>query len=203
MENFTVWNDLEGREQFYSRAFGGTIAAPIWKQFMTYVTADMPIEDFPPAPDGTEAYFRVPLVSVPDVSGMSESAARHEILQAGLQASIQMVASLEAEGTMLGQSPAPGTRISQGRTVVVTYSSGQPPVMRGGWRGLTTDELAGAFAAWNEELGLDLTYRVVLQDINRRSQDGLVISWLPDTGAPLSEGMRLTFVVGNYVGGDG
>jgi penicillin-binding protein 1A len=203
MTNFTVWNDLDGREQFYSRAFGGTIAAPIWRQFMTYVTADLPVQDFPTAPDGTSTYFRVPLVEVPDVTGLSQQDARHEILQAGLQASFSPVASTQPEGTILGQSPAPGTKISQGRTVVVSVSSGQPPLMRGGWRQLTPDELAGAFEAFNNEIGLNLTYRIVVRDTDRRFLDGVVMSWSPGTGAPLAEGARITFYVGNFVGNGG
>jgi penicillin-binding protein 1A len=205
MSNFSVWNDAEGREQYYRRAFGGTLAAPIWKQFMLSMTENLPVEDFPPEPEGTSAYFRVPLVTVPNVLGLSESGARSEILQAGLQPVFARVASLEPEGTMLSQNPAGGTRISQGRSVTVFISSGVAPVMQGGWKNLTVDELAGRFAAFNQSTGLDLSYGIVTRETNKKKLDGLVLDWSPGTGAPLSFGQRITFFVGDYVegGGDG
>ena len=200
MENFTVFNDVDGRDQFYSRAFGGTLAAPIWKQFMTYVTADLPVVDFAPEPEGTSTYFKVPLVEVPDVTGLTKSQAQHEILQAGLQASFVSQPSAEPEGKLLGQSPAGGTKIAQGRTVSVFISTGTPPLMIDGWRGKTLDELATIFDSWNAGIGLNLTYRIVLQDTDIKNWDGRVLEWRPGTGAPLAEGQRITFIVGNYAG---
>jgi penicillin-binding protein 1A len=199
MENFTVWNDLEGREQYYTRAFGGTLAAPIWKQFMLYLTADLPVEDFPPEPEGTSTYFKVPLVEVPDVTGLDEKEARHEILQAGLQVSFDGVASVEPEGTLLGQAPVGGTKISQGRTVTVYVSTGIPPVMSGGWKGLTVEQVAERFATFNEETGLNLTYRIVLEDTRFEQWEGRVLRWVPDAGDPLAFQQEVTFYIGRYV----
>ncbi len=199
MENFTVWNDLEGREQYYKRAFGGTLAAPIWKQFMLYLTEDLPIEDFAPEPEGTSTYYKVPLVEVPDVTGLDEDEAEHEILQAGLQVAFEGVASVEPEGTLLGQSPAGGVKISQGRTVTVYISTGIPPVMKGGWKGLTVEQVAERFAGFNEETGLNLTYRIVLEDTRVERWDGRVIRWVPGTGEPLAFQQEVTFYVGRYV----
>ncbi|RLE11957.1 MAG: hypothetical protein DRJ28_09865, partial [Actinobacteria bacterium] len=65
LEEFTVWNDLEGTEQFYRRAFGGTLPAPIWKQFMLYATRDMAPIDFPEEPPGTAFYRQTPFTTVP------------------------------------------------------------------------------------------------------------------------------------------
>ncbi len=199
MENFTVWNDLEGREQYYKRAFGGTLAAPIWKQFMLYLTEGLPIEEFPPEPEGTSTYYKVPLVEVPDVTGLEKKDAQHEILQAGLQVAFEDVASVEPEGTPLGQTPVGGTKISQGRTVTVYVSSGIPPVMSGGWRGLTVDQVAERFAAFNEETGLNLTYRIVLEDTRFEQWDGRVLRSVPDSGDPLAFEQEVTFYVGRYV----
>ena len=65
LEDFTVWNDLEGAEQYYRRAFGGTLPAPIWKQFMTYATRAIPPVDFPEDPPGTDVYRQTPFSEVP------------------------------------------------------------------------------------------------------------------------------------------
>ena len=45
---------------FVPRAFGGSVAAPIWREFMQIVTADLPVQDFPPDPDGIGVYYQTP-----------------------------------------------------------------------------------------------------------------------------------------------
>ena len=79
-------------------------------------------------------------------------------------------------------------------------STGTPPLMIDGWRGKTLDELATIFDSWNAGIGLNLTYRIVLQDTDIKNWDGRVLEWRPGTGAPLAEGQRITFIVGNYAG---
>jgi penicillin-binding protein 1A len=199
MVNFTVHNDLTGNDQYYSRAFGGTLAAPIWKQFMLYIAEDLPIQDFPEAPEGTSAYFQVPLVEVPSIAGLSLEAARSAIQSAGLNAVVTNVASPEPEGTILGQSPAAGTKISQGRTVSILVSSGIPPVMADFSR-FPLNSLPDRFAEFNEETGLNLTFEIVNARTDRPGLNGRVIDQSPAPGAPLEFGQTVTFTIGVYRG---
>jgi penicillin-binding protein 1A len=199
MVNFTVHNDLTGNDQYYSRAFGGTLAAPIWKQFMLYIAEDLPIQDFPEAPEGTSAYFQVPLVEVPSIAGLSLEDARSAIQSAGLNAVVTNVASPEPEGTILGQSPAAGTKISQGRTVSILVSSGVPPVMADFSR-FPLNSLPDRFAEFNEETGLNLTFEIVNARTNRPGLNGRVVDQSPAPGAPLEFGQTVTFTIGVYRG---
>jgi membrane carboxypeptidase/penicillin-binding protein len=64
--------------------FGSSAPAPIWKEFMDVVVADLPVEDFPEDPPGTDVYYATPRVEVPDVTGLDYQQAQREILQAGL-----------------------------------------------------------------------------------------------------------------------
>ena len=41
----------------YSRVFGGTAPTQMWGEFMTIALEDIPVEQFPPDPEGTEAYY--------------------------------------------------------------------------------------------------------------------------------------------------
>jgi YD repeat-containing protein len=194
--DFTVHNDETGQDQYYSRAFGGTLSAPIWKQFMEYITADLPVADFPEDPEGTSAYFRVPTVEVPDVSGLSTSEARTEIQRAGLVANITTVASTEPEGTFLGQSPSPGAEISQGKSVTVRYSSGVPPTVPD-LRGLQLNEVAGAVTTFNNAAGTNYTWTIQERVVARRDRWGVVLNTNPAPGAPISPDGVITVIVGS------
>ena len=93
MVNFKVFDEDADSDQAIRRAYGGTVAAPVWADFMEYVTADLPVEDFPDDPEGTSAFFRVPKTDVPNVMGLSKRRAEDRIFKAGLRAKIEMVAS--------------------------------------------------------------------------------------------------------------
>ncbi len=197
--DFTVYNEPEGREQYYSRAFGGTLSAPIWKQFMTYITDGLPVEDFPPEPDGTGAYFRVPLTEVPNVSGMSQKEAKDAIYKAGLFANFVLTASAEPEGTILGQSPAGGTEISQGKSVTVRVSSGIPPAVPN-LVGLKLDEVGPAITSYNETAGTSLSWTIAGQATQNQELWGVVIRTDPPVGAPVPGDGVITVYVGQPPG---
>ncbi len=158
MVDFDVFNDLTGKEQHFSRAFGGTLAAPIWKEFMLFVTEDLPVEDFAPEPPGTPVYYQVPNTVVPDVMELTtEAAMKDALFKAGLFLAVEEVASVEPEGTILDQSPAAGITLRQGRTVTVRISTGLPPLMTD-LIGMTMAEVPAAFEVFNEETGLQVTW---------------------------------------------
>ena len=195
MVNFRVWDDLNQREQSYQRAYGGTLAAPIWKQFMQFVTADLPVMDFPPDPDGVSKYFQVPTTEVPDVTGLSEREAKTAILHAGLRPNIVIVASSEPEGTLLGQSPRAGSKVKQGGTVTVRYSSGEPAILPD-WIGKKAVTIEQRIANFNEATGLGVTYRIVEQPTSDRSLVGRIVTTRPRPGNAVTEGREIVFVVG-------
>ncbi len=193
--DFSVFNEPTGQNQYYSRAYGGTLAAPIWKQFMEYITENLPVEDWPAEPDDTGAFFRVPLTRVPDVRGMSEWQARDAIYKAGLFASIVPTASTAPKGTMLGQSPTPGTEISQGRTVTVRYSTGFAPTAPN-LVGLSLSDVPGAISAHNSASGMSLTYAVARQTVEDQALWGVVIRTSPAPGGEIASDGVVTVVVG-------
>ncbi len=195
LENFTVFNDVTGRPQHYSRAFGGTLTAPIWAQFMRYITEDLPERDFPDQPEGTSEWFRVPETTVPDVSGMKESEAKRTIQGAGLFANIEIVPSGEPKGTFLGQSPSPGATVKQGTRVTVRYSSGVLPTTPN-LIGLRKDEVAGAITAHNSASGTNLSHSFANQPTDDRSLWGRVVSTSPGPGASISVDGTITVYIG-------
>ncbi|OFW67135.1 MAG: hypothetical protein A2Z12_03645 [Actinobacteria bacterium RBG_16_68_21] len=121
MVNLTV------KGTFIPRMFGSSAPAPIWKDFMSVVVADLPVEDFAADPPGTSVYYATPRVEVPDLTGMDSRHAQHELLQAGLDFEITLVNSDEDEDTVVSSDPVAGARVEQGTTVTIEISNGLSP----------------------------------------------------------------------------
>jgi len=68
---------------YHDVAWGGSVAAPIWRDFMNIVTENLPVLDFPPDPDGISLYYQTPSEEVPDVIGMDLDEAKEEIYKPG------------------------------------------------------------------------------------------------------------------------
>ena len=66
-------------------------------------------------------------LSVPDVTGSSEAQARSDIVQAGFEVQvIYQETDNDAPGTVLAQSPQPGTALSRGEVVTITVARATP-----------------------------------------------------------------------------
>ncbi|MDJ0663248.1 MAG: transglycosylase domain-containing protein [Acidimicrobiia bacterium] len=195
MVSFYVYNEKEDREQFVKRAYGGSVAGPVWNDFMTYITQDLPVEEFPPNPDGTEAFFRVPKTEVPDVSDMDEDEAEDAIHKAGLRAKVELVASAEEEGTFLDQSPAAGSEVTQGGIVTVRFSSGIPPEMIN-LIGLSLEDVEAAITLFNEESGLNLSWTLQNFPTDEPSAFGRVVGTNPPAGSLLEAEQLVIIFVG-------
>ena len=167
LEGFKVWYAPRQEDQLYeTRVFGGTLAAPIWKQFMEFVTSDLAVEDFPDDPPGTDAYRQVPFTTVPDLvdlavaletEALTEEDVSNAMWKAGLEVEYIVVPSVTPEGAILSQHPAGGTRVRQSNTVVIEISSGIPPGILD-WRGLSVFDIQTTMEAFNADTGLELTW---------------------------------------------
>jgi membrane peptidoglycan carboxypeptidase len=197
MVNFTVYNERTETTQSIRRAYGGSVAGPVYNDFMTWMieNENLPELTFPDAPEGTEAFFRTPKTEVPNVSGMTEKNARDAIYKAGLRANISRIASLEPEGTFLSQSPRGGAEVTQGGVVTVRYSSGIPPELID-LRGLALADVEAAITTFNEESGLDLTWTIENVPTDEPSAIGRVINTNPPAGALVEPGQLVVIFIG-------
>jgi len=185
LEEFTVWNDLEGAEQYYRRAFGGTLPAPIWKQFMEYAVSDLPPLDFPEDPPGTDVYRQTPFTVVPELAP-STNEAIEAIYAAGLEGQIEEVGSTLPAGTLVGTVPLPGTPIRQGSTVNIQVSNGIPPeVSMIDLRGYTPTQVNQRLGQLMEESGISISWSFAQVVTTNPAQNGVVVSTTPPPGAPI------------------
>lgn len=195
MVNFKVFDESTATDQMIRRAYGGTVAGPVWAHFMEYITADLPVEDFPDEPEGTSSFFRVPRTDVPNVMGLTQRKAEDAIFKAGLRARIDKVASNKPKGQILEQSPRAGARVSQGSIVTVRISSGVPPILLD-LRGLAASQVDSALAVFNEETGLDLTWTRVDVSTDEPSAVDTVIRTEPGPGATVDYEQRIRVFIG-------
>ena len=67
------------------------------------------------------------LVEVPQVTGATEAQARSDLAQAGFEVQVvQQESALDAPGTVLAQSPQPGTQMERGALVTITVAISAP-----------------------------------------------------------------------------
>ncbi len=193
LENITVWNDVEGSEQFYRRASGGTLAAPIWKQFMLYATKYLPKEDFPEDPPGTSVYAQTPYSHVPPLAE-STTEMIEAVFAVGLKGVIEEVPSSMPAGSLVSVSPLPGTLSRQGSTVTIQVSNGQPPEINMiDLRGLTAQQVSQRLAEFSQETGLAIDWTFAEVVTTNPSQHGRVVTTNPLPGSPI--GNNQTIVV--------
>ncbi|MFQ5553977.1 MAG: transglycosylase domain-containing protein [Acidimicrobiia bacterium] len=194
--DFTVFNGLTGSEQHFRRAFGGTLAAPIWKEFMLTVTEDLPVEEFPPEPPGTSVYRQVPNTVVPDVMEITDAEElQSAIFKAGLLVVVEEVASDEPVGTVLEQTPQAETVIRQGRTVTVRVSTGEPPLMVD-LLGIAVADIGPAISVFNEETGLQITWVLDTRETPGPEQWNTVVATAPALGEAVAYQQEVVVFIG-------
>ncbi|MEX2421235.1 MAG: PASTA domain-containing protein, partial [Actinomycetota bacterium] len=67
--------------------YGGTVAAPIWHDYMLSVLRGLPVEDFAKS----QHRIKPPSEKLPDVVGMQEDAAIASLEEAGFSATVREV----------------------------------------------------------------------------------------------------------------
>ncbi len=197
MEKFTIFNDVTQKPQFFTRAYGGTVAAPIWKQFMLWVTEDLPVEDFF-RPEGTAAYYKTPDTEIPDISELTDE---QEIIDAihlaGLNVEVTTIPSVEEEGTVLLTEPEIGTTVRQGSSVTVNIASGELPTLPNLTRITLADAIA-ALEAFNEETGAAVTWTVQDFVVGDPIAVGKVVVTNPAPGGEIQFEQTITLFVGVF-----
>jgi membrane peptidoglycan carboxypeptidase len=181
----------------YSRVFGGSVPAPIFRDFMSWYLQDVEALDFP-VPDGDLGqYFKTPSTDVPSVVGLDVGSARAELRKAKLGANVVEVPSLSPAGQVLAQSPGAGASVPQGTGVTIEVSTGVPPTgVLPAVNGLTFDAALAALQAFSDENRLDLVFQRSTREVTDPSQVGLVVALGPGAGSEVGYGATVTIVVG-------
>jgi membrane peptidoglycan carboxypeptidase len=173
--------------------FGGTVAAPIWHDFMIQAMQGYPVEGFeaPPAPArGT----------IPDVVGLRSEEAQALLVEANFTPIVEKVVSFEETNIVLAQAPGGGGSAILGSAVTIQVSNGKgEPIVVPRVTGLTEGEAVRAL----ERLGLVAVVEYV--PVDDRDLEGIVISQVPigDGEKLVDPGTTVTLQVGRFEGGGG
>ena len=167
-------------------AFGGTLAAPIWHDFMTKAVAELPVEDFPEPPP-------VETGPVPNVVGLDERNAIDALVEASFTPTVQRVDSAAPEGQVVSQSPGGGTVTELGTVVSIRVSTGVPPEVE--VPDVVGLEAAEAIVAL-ESAGFEV--EVAERSVRRQGLDGKVLDQRPPGGSSVPPGATVTIVVGKF-----
>lgn len=176
---------------FGQSVFGGTVAAPIWRNYMLRVMAGLPVQGFPapPPPENGE---------IPHVVGSRSSHAQDELADAHFTPRLEKVASIQPMGTVIRQEPNGGALAPLGSLVTIFVSSGQiPQVVVPD----VTEHTLGYARAKLVNVGLGV--KVVEQVVDDPDKEGQVLAQNPKAGVRVDKASKVTLTVGVLDGGGG
>lgn len=180
----------------YTRVFGGSVPAPIWKEFMEIVLDKYPAGEFPSSL-GISIYNELPTTFVPNVVGLTEEAAVDAVFSAHLRPEILEVDSPEPEGTVVATEPAVGAETDQGTTVLLTVSTGTAAPSVPDLIGLSPDAALDLIKATWSQFTAEVVVDVVYEPVDNPDQVERVIRTEPGAGESITSGGSLLIVAGS------
>jgi eukaryotic-like serine/threonine-protein kinase len=133
-------------------------------------------------------------LAVPSVVGESFDTANSQLLAAGFAVAKRLVDSTQPANTVVGQNPGASTSQAPGTTITLNVSKGPKTT---GVPDVTSQQQADAISTLRAS---GFNVRVVSQDTNDSSQDGIVLNQTPSGGTQAKPGTTVTIVVGRFAG---
>jgi len=189
--------DVTINGQRYKRVFGGSVPAPIWAEFMSYVMQDLPITEFPPEPSNIEKYLVPPSTQVPLVVGLELEEAKLRLRDAKLNMVVVEIGSLEPVGIVVNQDLEPGVTVRQGSTLTIWVSTGETPVgTMPTLIGMTVEEALVVIREFELETGVKLSLVQQKTDVTDPSLVNRIVATAPAPGDPVEGTVQLVALVG-------
>jgi membrane peptidoglycan carboxypeptidase len=168
-------------------AYGGTVAAPIWHDFMLVAMKGLPAQPLPSPPEPESA-------RVPDVVGMTKREATEVLTKAHFTPIPESVPSADPINQVVGQEPQGGSTATAGSAVKIRLSNGKVPTVE-------VPDVVGlpqrtAMAQLRKE---GFQVQVIFEETAIRREHGRVISQAPGAGVELEEGYPVAIIVGRFV----
>ena len=139
------------------------------------------------------------IVTVPDLTGKKLLAARKLIRRAGLVTEFKRVPNDLPKGTVVSQSPKPGTTAKRGAHVLVNVSLGPAPTT--GAAEIVPDVTGEDEATATHDLqSAGYQVEVVSQDTADPAEDSVVVDQNPAAGQSASAKSKVTIYVGRFGG---
>ena len=193
--------NVEIKGEVISNVSGGRVPAPIWKDFMTKVVENLPIEDWPADPSDLEKYYEIPTVKTPQLIGLNIIDAEELAFSSYLLPEITLVDSEEAPGLVLTQNIERDEEVPEGTIIQLEVSSAKnsaavpniPPCQ------LTYEEAESLIKQFMRENGLILFLKKNFQSSEVQGCEGKVIGTNIAQGGIVSTGDTLVFIVDDSI----
>ncbi|MEX0699109.1 MAG: transglycosylase domain-containing protein [Acidimicrobiia bacterium] len=187
---------INGRN--YDRVFGGTVPAPIWKEFMNIVLAGVEPIGFPElTEEQLEPYLVPPTTVVPTLVGLEQDPAVAAARSADLNPRVRQVASLEPPGRVVFQSLSPGATVEAGLPISIYVSNGDVPgAVMPTVVGKSLSEAERIFRNLRFETGVQVTLTILQQDVTDPNKVGIVLAQDPFPGTAVGYLDPVTIAVG-------
>ena len=179
----------------YTRVFGGSVPAPIWKEFMEVVLSKYPTGEFPSSL-GTRIYNEVPFTEVPDVAGLPSVEALDAVLAARLLPEVEEVAAPEAAGTVLRTDPEAGEEADEGSAVLVEVSTGLPTLVVPDLVGQEPGTALESLRTVQEQASINLSVEMLYEPVDDPGGVDRVIRTEPAAGDSIASDGTLFLVIG-------
>jgi eukaryotic-like serine/threonine-protein kinase len=130
-------------------------------------------------------------VTVPDVTGLSQSSAESRLEGSHLQVTVDEQESEDVpDGDVISQSPAGGSHVARNSTVTITVSTGKPQVSVPDVVGQKESKASSTLT----RAGLSPVRQE--REVTDPTQDGVVIEQRPGSGSQVDKGSQVVIVVG-------
>jgi len=184
-------------DSYYGQSvYGGTVAAPIWHNFMVKAVAGLPVEGFPGPPVQTRG-------TIPNVVGLGSAEAQQMVIDAEFTPLVKKVDSSAPANTVLEQTPPGGATAPLGSAVTLTVSNGKGKGEGGGTGpGATvsvpdvTGMAEGDAVKALESSGLVAAVKYV--DVSDPKRQGVVLTQSPAFGERVPSGSTVVIGVGRH-----
>ena len=193
--------DVEIKGEVIRNVSGGRVPAPIWKEFMTKVVENLPIEEWPDDPSDINKYYEIPTVNIPQLIGLNILDAEEIAFSSYLLPEIVLVESEEAPGLVLTQNIEQDEEVAEGTVIQLEVSSVKnsaaipniPPCQ------LSPDEAESLIKQFMRENSVILFIKKNFETSEVQGCEGKVIGTNVAQGSVVSTGDTLVFIVDDTV----
>ncbi len=191
--------DVEINGEVIKNVSGGRVPAPMWKEFMTKVVEELPVEDWPSDSSDIDKYYEIPTVTIPELTGLNVLVAEEIAFSSYLLPNINLVDSDETPGLVLSQSIELDEEVPEG-TVIDLEVSGQkfsapipniPPCQ------YTVEEAEEIIKTYMRESNVILFLKKNYESSDVQGCEGKVIGTNVAQGATMATGDTLIFIIKN------
>ena len=193
--------DVEIKGEVIRNVSGGRVPAPIWKEFMTKVVENLPIEEWPDDPSDINKYYEIPTVNIPQLIGLNILDAEEIAFSSYLLPEIVLVESEEAPGLVLTQNIEQDEEVAEGTVIQLEVSSVKnsaaipniPPCQ------LSPDEAESLIKQFMRENSVILFIKKNFETSEVQGCEGKVIGTNVAQGSVVSTGDSLVFIIDDTV----